>query len=239
MLYMGKHMCQSQASCDDNGHLIHHLGSNKLANKMQQHVCHTSHPQGAWCNHGNTGVRCSCWSFIHRHRAEQEETDLVVRNTDCQRDVASVIQLESSFYQMSQWSVCQSVWKQELSNWPCSLWRIQHVVIAFPISTFLLLWKYRWSCCMLSSRHWCILQSFLINCCNITRTFWYCDFKCLYFFLSGLLKWLFLVSKWSYWSYWSSLLMLMDATFFPSSENRRSDCHRDIKKCVIIVFNLL
>uniref|UniRef100_A0A3B4GRV5 MutS homolog 3 (E. coli) n=1 Tax=Pundamilia nyererei TaxID=303518 RepID=A0A3B4GRV5_9CICH len=27
-------------------------------------------------------------------RAEQEETDLVVRNTDCQRDVASVIQLE-------------------------------------------------------------------------------------------------------------------------------------------------
>lgn len=67
MLYMGKHMCQSQASCDDNGHLIHHLGSNKLANKMQQHVCHTSHPQGAWCNHGNTGVRCSCWSFIHRH----------------------------------------------------------------------------------------------------------------------------------------------------------------------------
>lgn len=119
-------------------------------------------------------------SFIDT--AEQEETDLVVRNTDCQRDVASVIQLESSFYQMSQWSVCQSVWKQELSNWPCSLWRIQHVVIAFPISTFLLLWKYRWSCCMLSSRHWCILQSFLINCCNITRTFWYCDFKCLYFF---------------------------------------------------------
>lgn len=42
MLYMGKHMCQYQASCDDNGHLIHHLGSNKLANKMQQHVCHTS-----------------------------------------------------------------------------------------------------------------------------------------------------------------------------------------------------
>lgn len=39
-------------------------------------------------------------SFIDT--AEQEETDLVVRNTDCQRDVASVIQLESSFYQMSQ-----------------------------------------------------------------------------------------------------------------------------------------
>lgn len=38
-------------------------------------------------------------SFID---TEQEETDLVVRNTDCQRDVASVIQLESSFYQMSQ-----------------------------------------------------------------------------------------------------------------------------------------
>lgn len=51
--------------------------------------------------------------FIDRYYVEgplgQEKTDLKVGNSDWQRDVASVIQLESSFHQMSHCAVCQSV----------------------------------------------------------------------------------------------------------------------------------
>lgn len=66
-----------------------------------------------WGNHGNVCV-CggTCSWFIHRYydkgRAGQEKTDLEVRNTDWQREEASVIQLESIFDQMTQrcLSVC-------------------------------------------------------------------------------------------------------------------------------------
>lgn len=60
-----QHVCQCRTSCDNNGHSIYHLGSNKAANKMQQHACRSA-PRAMWCNHGNAGVRCSCFggSFI-------------------------------------------------------------------------------------------------------------------------------------------------------------------------------
>lgn len=85
----------------------------KLVNEMQQHVCHTPLLYGVCCNHGNSWAAGSWWWFIDRYYVEgqlgQEKTDLEVRNTDCQWDVASAIQLESSFRRMSHCSVCQPV----------------------------------------------------------------------------------------------------------------------------------
>lgn len=47
--------------------------------------------------------------YYNEGQSGQEKTDLEVRNTDWRRDVASAIQLESSFYQMSHCSVCRPV----------------------------------------------------------------------------------------------------------------------------------
>lgn len=95
---------------------------NKLANKMQQHVCPSPLLYGLWCHHGNaelgTLISSTLMYYVEGHLG-QEKTDLEVRISVWRRDVMFVIMLEFGFYRWSRMSLSGRI--RWALDWPCNL----------------------------------------------------------------------------------------------------------------------